>query len=57
MTEEVTRTEIMRAIEELRKDVQELRDSVSKGKGAVQALFWVGGILGVIAAWFSAFRH
>jgi acid phosphatase family membrane protein YuiD len=40
-------------INELRKDVKSLRQDMSKGKGAISVLIFIGGILGVILGYFN----
>jgi acid phosphatase family membrane protein YuiD len=41
------------AINELRKEVKSLRQDVSKGKGAISVLVFLGGIIGVILGYFN----
>ena len=40
-------------INELRKEVKSLRQDMSKGKGAISVLIFIGGILGVILGYFN----
>ena len=40
-------------INELRKEVKSLRQDVSKGKGAVSVLVFIGGIIGIILGYFN----
>ncbi len=40
-------------INELRKEVKCLRQDMSKGKGAISVLIFIGGILGVILGYFN----
>ena len=40
-------------INELRKEVKSLRQDVSKGKGAVSVLVFIGGIIGVVLGYFN----
>ena len=41
------------AINELKKEVKSLRQDVSKGKGAISVLVFLGGIIGVILGYFN----
>lgn len=40
-------------INELRREVKCLRQDMSKGKGAISVLIFIGGILGVILGYFN----
>ena len=40
-------------INELRKGVKCLRQDMSKGKGAISVLIFIGGVLGVILGYFN----
>ena len=40
-------------INELRKEVKSLRQDMSKGKGAISVLIFIGGVLGVILGYFN----
>ena len=40
-------------INELRKEAKSLRQDMSKGKGAISVLIFIGGILGVILGYFN----
>ena len=40
-------------INELRKEVKCLRQDMSKGKGAISVLIFIGGVLGVILGYFN----
>jgi len=40
-------------INELRKEVKSLRQDVSKGKGAISVLVFLGGIMGVILGYVN----
>jgi hypothetical protein len=44
---------LIKSIDELRKEVAELKDSVSKGKGIVAALVFIGSIATAIIGYFS----
>ena len=41
------------AIKDLRKDVNDLKNTVSKGKGMVAVLVFLGTLLAAIAGWFN----
>ena len=41
------------SIDELKKEVKSLRQDVSKGKGAISVLVFLGGIIGVILGYFN----
>lgn len=41
------------AINELKKEVKSLRQDVSKGKGAISVLVFLGGIIGVILGYLN----
>lgn len=41
------------SINELKKEVKSLRQDVSKGKGAISVLVFIGGIIGVILGYFN----
>jgi len=41
------------AINELKKEVKSLRQDVSKGKGAISVLVFLGGIMGVILGYVN----
>ena len=40
-------------INELRKEEKSLRQDMSKGKGAISVLIFIGGVLGVILGYFN----
>ena len=40
-------------INELKREVKSLRQDVSKGKGAISVLVFLGGIIGVILGYFN----
>lgn len=44
---------LIKSIDELRKEVAELKDSVSKGKGIVAALVFIGSLATAIIGYFS----
>jgi len=41
------------SINELKREVKSLRQDVSKGKGAVSVLVFIGGIIGVVLGYFN----
>ena len=41
------------SINELKKEVKSLRQDVSKGKGAISVLVFIGGIIGVVLGYFN----
>ena len=41
------------AINELKKEVKSLRQDVSKGKGAISVLVFLGGIIGLLLGYFN----
>ena len=41
------------SINELKKEVKSLRQDVSKGKGAISVLVFIGGIIGIILGYFN----
>ena len=44
---------LIEAIKELRKDVNSLSNTVSKGKGMVAVLVFLGTLLAALAGWFN----
>ena len=41
------------SIDELKTEVKSLRQDVSKGKGAISVLVFIGGIIGVVLGYFN----
>ena len=41
------------SINELKREVKSLRQDVSKGKGAISVLVFIGGIIGVVLGYFN----
>ena len=41
------------SINELKKEVKSLRQDVSKGKGAISVLVFIGGIIGIVLGYFN----
>ena len=41
------------SIDELKTEVKSLRQDVSKGKGAISVLVFLGGIIGVVLGYFN----
>ena len=44
---------LIEAIKDLRKDVNELKNTVSKGKGMVAVLVFLGTIIAAVLGWFN----
>jgi len=44
---------IQDSINELKREVKSLRQDVSKGKGAISVLVFIGGIIGVVLGYFN----
>ena len=44
---------LFKAIDEMRKEVKELRSDMSKGKGAINLLIIIGGLAGVLLGFFK----
>ena len=44
---------LIEAIKDLRKDVNELKNTVSKGKGMVAVLVFLGSIIAAITGWIT----
>jgi len=44
---------LFKAIEDMRKDVKDLRNDMSKGKGAINILIILGGIAGALLGFFK----
>ena len=45
--------QLTKSIDEMKKEIKELRSDMSKGKGAINLLIIIGGILGVIVGFFN----
>jgi uncharacterized coiled-coil DUF342 family protein len=44
---------LFKAIDEMRKDIKDLRADLNKGKGAINLLLFIGGIASVILGYFK----
>ena len=44
---------LIEAIKDLRKDVNDLKNTVSKGKGMVAVLVFLGTIIAAVLGWFN----
>lgn len=44
---------LFKAIDEMRKDIKDLRTDMNKGKGAVNVLIFFAGLLGAIIGFFK----
>ena len=44
---------LIEAIKDLRKDVSELKNTVSKGKGMVAVLVFLGSIIAAVTGWIT----
>ena len=45
--------QLTKSIDEMKKEIKELRSDMSKGKGAINLLIIIGGVLGVIVGFFN----
>tara|TARA_R100001369_G_scaffold22240_2_gene40542 strand:+ start:145 stop:378 length:234 start_codon:yes stop_codon:yes gene_type:complete len=46
-------SQLIKSIDEMKKEIKELRNDMSKGKGAINLLIIIGGIVGVLVGFFS----
>ena len=44
---------LFKAIDEMRKEIKELRNDMSKGKGAINLLIILGGLAGALLGFFK----
>jgi|TARA_X000001382_G_C3143125_1_gene170285 uncharacterized coiled-coil DUF342 family protein len=44
---------LFKAIDEMRKEIKELRSDMSKGKGAINLLIIIGGLAGALLGFFK----
>jgi uncharacterized coiled-coil DUF342 family protein len=44
---------LFKAIDEMRREIKELRNDMSKGKGAINLLIIIGGLAGAILGFFK----
>ena len=45
--------QLVKSIDEMKKEIKELRSDMSKGKGAINLLIIIGGVLGAIVGFFN----
>ena len=45
--------QLVKSIDEMKKEIKELRSDMSKGKGAINLLLIIGGVLGAIVGFFN----
>ena len=45
--------QLCKSIDEMKKEIKELRSDMSKGKGAINLLIIIGGVLGAIVGFFN----
>tara|TARA_R100001377_G_scaffold46434_1_gene26654 strand:- start:373 stop:606 length:234 start_codon:yes stop_codon:yes gene_type:complete len=46
-------SQLIKSIDEMKKEIKELRNDMSKGKGAINLLIIIGGVVGVLVGFFS----
>ena len=46
-------SQLIKSIDEMKKEIKELRSDMSKGKGAINLLIIIGGVLGAIVGFFN----
>ena len=45
--------QLVKSIDEMKKEIKELRSDMSKGKGAINLLLIIGGVLGGLVGFFN----
>ena len=45
--------QLVKSIDEMKKEIKELRSDMSKGKGAINLLIIIGGVLGALVGFFN----
>ena len=45
--------QLVKSIDEMKKEIKELRNDMSKGKGAINLLIIIGGIVGALVGFFN----
>ena len=45
--------QLVKSIDEMKKEIKELRSDMSKGKGAINLLIIIGGIIGALVGFFN----
>ena len=46
-------SQLVKSIDEMKKEIKELRSDMSKGKGAINLLIIIGGLTGVLLGFFK----
>ena len=45
--------QLVKSIDEMKKEIKELRNDMSKGKGAINLLIIIGGVIGALVGFFN----
>jgi len=45
--------QLIKSIDEMKKEIKELRSDMSKGKGAINLLIIIGGVVGALVGFFN----
>ena len=45
--------QLVKSIDEMKKEIKELRSDMSKGKGAINLLIVIGGVVGALVGFFN----
>jgi len=46
-------SQLIKSIDEMKKEIKELRNDMSKGKGAINLLIIIGGVIGALVGFFN----
>jgi uncharacterized coiled-coil DUF342 family protein len=46
-------SQLVKSIDEMKKEIKELRNDMAKGKGAINLLLIIGGVLGGLVGFFN----
>ena len=46
-------SQLIKSIDEMKKEIKELRSDMSKGKGAINLLIIIGGVIGALVGFFN----
>ena len=46
-------SQLVKSIDEMKKEIKELRSDMSKGKGAINLLIIIGGVVGALVGFFN----
>jgi len=46
-------SQLIKSIDEMKKEIKELRSDMSKGKGAINLLIIIGGVVGALVGFFN----